>query len=63
MNKKSKENIIKFLTFEFGLSEASIELGFKLASKNKSSLPISMWSYGIINSQELDKFYVFLFDK
>tara|TARA_Y100000589_G_scaffold307114_1_gene322467 strand:+ start:177 stop:368 length:192 start_codon:yes stop_codon:yes gene_type:complete len=63
MDIKSKDNIVKFLRFKFGLSEASIKLGFKLASKNKSSLPISMWSYGIINSQELDKFYEFLFDK
>ena len=57
------QNIIYFLIDEIGLEESSIELGLKLAIKNNTPLPISLWSYGIINTEELDKLYTFLFHK
>ena len=59
---KSDINIKKFLSEELGLEEASIELGIKLSEKNNISLPIALWSNGLINLQELDLFYVFLFE-
>ena len=59
---KSDINIKKFLSEELGLEEESIELGIKLSEKNNISLPIALWSNGLINLQELDLFYVFLFE-
>ena len=46
-----------------GLDESSIELGIKLSIKNNAPLPISLWSYGMLTIEELDKLYSFLFQK
>ena len=57
-----KEMII-YLLNEVGLKESSIELGLKLSMKNKTPLPILLWSYGMLTIDELDKLYSFLFKK
>ena len=57
-----KEMII-YLLNEIGLDEASIEFGIKLSIRNKTSLPILLWSYGMLTIEELDKLYSFLFQK
>ena len=46
-----------------GFDETSIELGLKLSIKNNTPLPILLWSYGMLNIDELDKLYSFLFQK
>ena len=61
-NYVSKEMII-YLFNEVGLDESSIELGLKLSIKNKTPLPILLWSYGMLTIEELDKLYSFLFQK
>ena len=61
MTNYSHGKIISFLMVEFGLDESSIELGLKLSIKNKTPLPILLWSYGIITIEELDELYTFLF--
>ena len=61
-NYLSKEIII-YLFNEVGLDESSIELGLKLSIKNKIPLPILLWSYGMLNIEELDKLYSYLFQK
>ena len=61
-NYVSKEMII-YLFNEVGLDESSIELGIKLSMKNKTTLPILLWSYGMLTIEELDKLYSFLFKK
>ena len=58
----SKEMII-YLFNVLGLDESTIELGIKLSIKNKTSLPILLWSYGMLTIEELDKLYSFLFQK
>ena len=58
----SREMII-YLFDEVGLDESSIELGIKLSIKNKTPLPILLWSYGMLTFEELDKLYSFLFQK
>ena len=58
----SKEMII-YLFNELGLEESTIELGIKLSIKNKTPLPIILWSYGMLTIEELDKLYSFLFQK
>ena len=61
-NYVSREMII-YLFNVLGLDESTIELGIKLSIKNKTSLPILLWSYGMLTIEELDKLYSFLFQK
>ncbi len=62
MHKDFSKNLISFLIDEIGLEESSIELGIKLSIRNKTPLPILLWSYGILTIDELDKLYSFLFE-
>ena len=55
------KKVILFLFHEIGLDESSIELGIKLSIKNKTPLPILLWSYGMLTIDELDKLYSYLF--
>ena len=59
----SNRKLISFLIDEIGLDESSIELGLKLANKNKSPLPILLWSYGILTIEELDELYKLLYKR
>ena len=61
-NYVSKEMII-YLFNVLDLEESTIELGIKLSIKNKTPLPILLWSYGMLTIEELDKLYTFLFQK
>ena len=63
MNNYLSKNMIIYLLEEIGLDESSIELGLKLSIKNNTSLPILLWSYGMLTIEELDKLYSFLFQK
>ena len=58
----TREMII-YLFNVLGLDESTIELGIKLSIKNNTPLPISLWSYGMLTIEELDKLYSFLFQK
>ena len=55
--------MIIYLFNVLGLDESTIELGIKLSIKNKTPLPILLWSYGMLTIEELDKLYSFLFQK
>ena len=63
MNNNLYKEMIVYLINEVGLEESSIELGLKLSIKNNTSLPILLWSYGMLTIEELDKLYSFLFQK
>ena len=63
MNNYASKEMIIYLLNEIGLDESSIELGIKLSIKNKTPLPILLWSYGMLTIEELDKLYSFLFQK
>ena len=63
MNNSITKEMIFYLFNEVGLKESSIELGIKLSKKNKTPLPILLWSYGMLTIEELDKLYSFLFQK
>ena len=63
MNNHLSREMIIYLLDEVGLEESSIELGLKLSLKNKTPLPILLWSYGMLTIDELDKLYSFLFKK
>ncbi len=62
MRGKSFDEIQNFLKYELGLDDSSILLGLKLSYKNKALLPVSMWSYGILDNKELDKLYKFIYE-
>ena len=61
MNKYVSREMIIYLFNVLGLDESTIELGIKLSIKNKTPLPILLWSYGMLTIEELDKLYSFLF--
>ena len=63
MNDYASKDMIIFLLNEIGLDESSIELGLKLSIRNKTPLPILLWSYGMLTIDELDKLYSFCFKK
>ena len=63
MDNFTSRNMIIYLVNEIGLDESSIELGIKLSIRNNTSLPILLWSYGMLTIDELDKLYSFLFQK
>ena len=63
MNNFLSKDMIIYLINELGLDESSIELGLKLSIKNKTPLPILLWSYGMLTIEELDKLYSLLFQK
>ena len=63
MNNYVTREIIIYLFNVLGLDESTIELGIKLSIKNKTPLPILLWSYGMLTIEELDKLYSFLFQK
>ena len=63
MNNFVSREMIFYLFNEVGLEESCIELGIKLSIKNKTPLPILLWSYGMLTIEELDELYSFLFQK
>jgi len=63
MNNYISREMIIYLFNVLGLDETTIELGIKLSIKNNTPLPISLWSYGMLTIEELDKLYSFLFQK
>ena len=63
MNNYVSREMIIYLFNVLGLDESTIALGIKLSIKNKTPLPIVLWSYGMLTIEELDKLYSFLFQK
>ena len=63
MNNNLNKEMIIYLFNEVGLKESSIELGIKLSKKNNTTLPVLLWSFGMLTDEELDKLYSFLFKK
>ena len=60
MNSKISNEVIIYLNKKIGLSYATINLGIKLSVRNNTSLPLALWSYSLITTDELDKLYDFL---
>ena len=60
MNSKISNKVIKYLNKEIGLSYSTIHLGIKLSIRNNTSLPLALWSYSLITTDELYKLYDFL---
>ena len=60
MNSKISNKLIIYLNKKLGLSYSTIQLGIKLSKRNNTSLPLALWSYSLITTDELDKIYEFL---
>ena len=60
MNSKISNKLIIYLNKEIGLSSSTIYLGIKLSKRNNTPLPLTLWSYSLITTDELDKLYDFL---
>ena len=60
MDSKISSKELIYLNRELGLSYSSIHLGIKLSKRNNTSLALSLWSYSLITTDELDKLYDFL---
>ena len=60
MNLKISNKALIYLNKELGLSYSSIHLGLKLSFKNNTPLPLTLWSHSLITTDELDRFYDFL---
>ena len=63
MNNYVSREMTIYLFNVLDLDESTIELGIKLSLKNNTTLPILLWSYGMLTIEELDKLYSFLFQK
>ncbi len=60
MNSKISNKELIYLNSEIGLSYSSIHLGIKLSMRNNTSLPLALWTHSLITTNELDRFYNFL---
>ena len=60
MNSKISNKLIIYLNKKIGLSYSTIHLGIKLSKRNNTTLPLALWSYSLITTDELDKIYNFL---
>ena len=60
MNSKISNKVIIYLNKKIGLSYSTIHLGIKLSKRSNIPLPLALWSYGLITTDELDKLYDFL---
>lgn len=55
------KSLILFLSNEIGMEPSSIDLGIRLSLRDNIPLPISLWNYGMLSIEELDKIYGYLF--
>ena len=62
MSSKISNKVLIYLNKELGLSYSSIHLGIKLAMRNNTSLPLALWSHSLITTDELNRFYHFLWN-
>ena len=60
INSKISNKVLIYLNTDLGLSYHSIHLGIKLSMRNNISLPLALWSHGLITTDELDRIYNFL---
>ena len=60
MNYLISNKVLIYLNKELGLNYYTIHLGIKLSFRNKISLPLALWSYSLITTDELNKLYDFL---
>ena len=55
------EELCDFIIDKLGISQSALELGIKRSCLENSPLPIVMWSYGLLNLNQLN--LIFLWQK
>ena len=60
MNLIISNKVLIYLNTELGLSYSSIHLAIKLSMRNNIPLPLALWSHSLITTDELERFYDFL---
>ena len=60
MDSKISNKVLIYLNKELGLSYSTIHLGIKLSKRNNISLALALWSHSLITTEELHRFYDFL---
>tara|TARA_Y100001968_G_C19095086_1_gene589714 strand:+ start:256 stop:465 length:210 start_codon:yes stop_codon:yes gene_type:complete len=58
---KPSEELCDFIIYKLGISQSALELGIKRSCMENSPLPIVMWSYGLLNLNQLN--LIFLWQK
>ena len=54
------EQLINFLRSEFKISAAAISLARKTQNLEPNTLPIILWQYGLLNTEQLDRVFDWL---
>jgi len=52
-----QDDLISFLRHELALPAASIDLGLRQSSHAPNLLPIVLWQYGLVSTQQLDQIF------
>mgnify|MGYP001378992615 CR=1 FL=1 len=48
------EELCNFIIDRFGINDSEIEMGIKRSKLENSPLPVVMWSYGLLNLDQLE---------
>lgn len=54
------DRLIKFMRAEFKISAEAISLAQKTQDLEPNTLPIILWQYGLLNTNQLDKVFDWL---
>ncbi|OLP17808.1 hypothetical protein BST81_12110 [Leptolyngbya sp. 'hensonii'] len=60
MNASRTDRLITFLQEELSIPAAAIALALKHCEDGASLLPISLWQYGLVRLEELDRIFDWL---
>tara|TARA_Y100001968_G_C19368129_1_gene723667 strand:- start:1048 stop:1251 length:204 start_codon:yes stop_codon:yes gene_type:complete len=54
------DELCKYIINKLGISKSALELGLKRSYLNNAPLPIVMWSYGLITTNQLKMILLWL---
>ncbi|MGB3694566.1 MAG: DUF2949 domain-containing protein [Spirulinaceae cyanobacterium] len=60
MNYKLWDKLINFLQDELAIGKAEIEVASRYGEQTTDSLPMSLWQYGLVSLEQLDKIFDWL---
>jgi hypothetical protein len=60
MKSSHHEQFISFLNQDLGLPHSSIRLAVKQSGSSLNTLPMTLWQYGLISLQQLDRIFDWL---
>lgn len=60
MSSAIKAKLMEFLQAEYALSSGAIEIALRCTEQNNGPLPIVLWQYGLVTTQQLAGIYDWL---